>query len=142
MDVSSISSMLGMQQDLANTTTQKTGEDFKNILDQAIGNNDDTELKEACDDLESYMLSMVFKQVKQSMLQNDEDSLIPEGDYTKTFEESMINSLADKVVENGGIGLSEQLYKQIKNTYKAQMQVSDENQSAALSEAAKVDQEA
>ena len=29
MDISSISSMLGMQQDLATSTTQKSGEDFR-----------------------------------------------------------------------------------------------------------------
>ena len=64
MDISSISSLLGTQQDLAKTTTQATGEDFRDMLTQAIENNDDTELKEACDQLESYMLSMVFKQMK------------------------------------------------------------------------------
>lgn len=143
MDVSSISSMLGMQQDLATTTvTQGTGEDFKNALTQAIDSNDDTKLKEACDGLESYMLSMVFKQVKQSMFKDDENSLIPKGDYLNMFEENMINSVADKVVEAGGIGLSDQLYKQIKNTYQAQMEISEENQSAALTSATKIDNEA
>ena len=142
MDISSISSLLGTQQDLAKTTTQATGEDFRDMLTQAIENNDDTELKEACDQLESYMLSMVFKQMKESMLQDDEDALIPKGDYTSTFEEMMINNLSDSMVEAGGIGLSDQLYKQMKTTYAAQMQISNENQAAAVSSATKMDDEA
>lgn len=142
MDISGIGSMLGMQQDLANTTTQKTGEDFKEILDKAIDSKDDAELKKGCDGLEAYMLSMVLKQVKQSMLSNDdENALIPKGDYTKMFEETMINSVAEKMVEAGGIGLSDQIYKQIKTAYAAQMQVSEDHQAAAAAEATKVDNE-
>ena len=126
MNISGINSILGMQKDLAASGTQKTGEEFRDVLNQALENKDDEELKKACDGLESYMLSMVFKQMKESMLEEDEDSLIPKGDYTKTFEETMINEMADKMVEAGGLGLSDQLYKQIKNTYAAQMQVSNE----------------
>ena len=142
MEISGISSLLGMQQDVAKASAQTTGEDFKDLLAKAAENNDDTELKEACDQLESYMLSMVFKQMKESMLQDDENALIPKGDYTSTFEEMMINNMADKMVEAGGIGLSDQLYKQMKNSYGVQMDISNENQAAALSAATKVSDEA
>ncbi|MBE6024488.1 MAG: hypothetical protein E7231_15095 [Cellulosilyticum sp.] len=143
MDISGISSFLGMQQDLTtSSTTEKTGEDFRDILNQAVENGDDTELKEACDQLESYMLSMVFKQMKESMLQNDENSLIPEGDYTSTFEDTMINAMADEMVAGGGMGLSDQLYKQIKNTYAAQMQISSQNETAAASAITKISNKA
>lgn len=141
MEISGISSLLGMQQDVAKASTQTTGEDFKALLDKAAQNNDDTELKEACDQLESYMLSMVFKQMKESMLQDDENALIPKGDYTSTFEDMMINNMADRMVEAGGIGLSDQLYKQMKNSYAAQMNISHENETAALSAATKVNDE-
>ena len=131
-----------MQQDLATSSTQKTGDDFKEILNQAIENNDDTELKEACNQLESYMLSMVFKQMKECMLENDdENALIPKGDYTSTFEDTMISAMADELVEGGGIGLSDQLYKQIKNTYAAQMQVSSDREAAVVSTSAKINSE-
>ena len=142
MDISSISSMLGMQKDLMTSQTQATGDDFKNILNQAIENQDDKELREACNTLESYMLSMVFKQMKESMLQDDENSLIPKGDYIGAFEETMINSMADQMVEAGGIGLSDQLYRQIKNTYAAQMDISNQNQAAVASSNIKIDNEA
>lgn len=130
MEISSVSSLLGMQQDLvASTSEETTGEDFKNALNAAIENQDDTALKESCNELEAYMLSMVFKQMKQSMLSDDdEDALIPKGDYTKTFEDTMINAMTEQMVEAGGIGLSDMLYKQIKNSYGVQMQMSAGNE--------------
>lgn len=130
MEISSVSSLLSMQQDLAaSTSEEKTGEDFKSALHAAIENQDDTALKESCNELEAYMLSMVFKQMKQSMLLNDdEDALIPKGDYTKTFEDTMINAVTKQMVEAGGIGLSDTIYKQIKSSYGVQMQMSAGNE--------------
>ncbi|MBP3888880.1 MAG: rod-binding protein [Cellulosilyticum sp.] len=139
MDISGISSYLGMQQDLAKSSAEVSGDDFKNALNQAMASGDDTELRDACDTLESYMIGMVLKQVKESMMQDDEDSLIPKGDYVKTFEEHMINSVADSLVEAGGLGLSNQLYTQIKNSYGTQMEISSQNQAAMASVATKVD---
>ena len=139
MDISGISSYLGMQQDMAKSSAEVSGDDFKNALNQAMASGDDTELRDACDTLESYMIGMVLKQVKESMMQDDEDSLIPKGDYVKTFEEHMINSVADSLVEAGGLGLSNQLYTQIKNSYGTQMEISSQNQAAMASVATKVD---
>lgn len=145
MQISGVDALLGMQKDLTKTQTQKTGEDFKEILDRATQNNDDKELKEACDELESYMLGMVFKQMKESMLQDDEEALIPKGDYTNTFEDMMINTFSENMVKAGDIGLSDQLYKQIKTAYGAQMnvsqEVSEENQAAVASSAQKFETE-
>lgn len=141
MDISGISSYLGMQQDMAKSSAEVSGDDFKNALNQAMASGDDTELREACDTLESYMVGMVLKQVKESMMQDDEDALIPKGDYVKAFEEHMINSVADSLVEAGGLGLSNQLYTQIKNSYGAQMEISSQNQAAMASVVTKVDHE-
>ena len=142
MEISNISSLLGMQQELAKSTTEATGEDFKSALTQAIQNNDDDELKASCDEIEAYMLSMVFKQMKESMLSDDaEDALIPKGDYTSTFENTMIDTVAEKMVEVGGIGLSDFMFKQIKNTYGTQMQMSTENQQALASTTIPIDEE-
>ena len=145
MQVSGVDALLGMQKDLTKTQAQKTGEDFKEILERATQNNDDKELKEACDELEAYMLGMVFKQMKESMLQDDEEALVPKGDYTNTFEDMMINTFSENMVKAGGIGLSDQLYKQIKTAYGAQMNVSQEvsegNQAAVASSAAKFETE-
>ena len=142
MEISNVSSLLGMQQDLAKSTTETTGEDFKSALTKAIESNDDDELKASCDEMEAYMLGMMFKQMKECMLSDDdEDALIPKGDYTSTFESTMIDTIADKMVEAGGVGLSDVMYKQIKNTYGAQMQMSAENAQTVASTTMKKDKE-
>ena len=134
MDISSVSSSLGLTQDLAaSNVASAEATEFKNVLTNAMNSGEDEELKKACDQLESYMLSMVFKQVKESMLSDGEDSLIPKGDYVKMFEGNMINALADEVTEAGGIGLSKAIYKQMKATYDAQMQMSNEQAKADTS---------
>lgn len=142
MNISGVSSFLGMQQDMAKSSAEVSGDDFKNALDQAMATGNDEELKEACDGLEAYMIGMVLKQVKESMMQDDEDSLIPKGDYVKTFEEHMINSVADSMVEAGGIGLSNQLYTQIKNSYGVQMDMSEQNQATLMTANAKLNSKA
>lgn len=134
MDISSVSSSLGLTQDLAaSNVASAEATEFKNVLTNAMNSGEDEELKKACDQLESYMLSMVFKQVKESMLSDDEDSLIPKGDYVKMFEGNMINALADEVTEAGGVGLSKAIYKQMKATYDAQMQMSNEQAKVDMS---------
>lgn len=142
MEISNVSSLLSMQQDLSKSTTEATGEDFKSALTQAIQNNDDDELKASCDEMEAYMISMMFKQMKECMLSDDdEDALIPKGDYTSTFESKMIDTMAENMVEAGGLGLSDLMYKQIKNTYGAQMQMSTEQKQTLASTVLPVDEE-
>lgn len=128
MDVSAISAALGMQKDLASNQVNATNEtDFKDMLTSALNSGEDKELKEACDELETYMLSMLFKQVKESMLsKEDEDGLLPKGDYVKMFEGNMIQALAEEATKAGGIGISKAVYDQMKNSYAAQMKMSEE----------------
>ena len=141
MEISNVSSLLGMQQDVAKSTTEKTGEDFKSALTNAIETGNEEALKASCDEMEAYMLSMMFKQMKECMLSEDEDALIPKGDYTSTFESTMIDTMADKMVEAGGVGLSDVMYKQIKNTYDVQMQMSAEKMQTVVSTALPKDKE-
>ncbi len=126
MEISGVSNILDLQKQVA-TQAADTSEtkDFEAILSEAMEKQDNKALKEACDELESYMLSMMFKQMKSSMLSGD--SLIAKGDYESMFEDTYINNLCDEMVKAGGIGLSDAMYKQMTNTYAAQMKMSDES---------------
>lgn len=140
MEISGVSSLLDLQKQVATESADTAGtKDFEAILSEAMAKKDDTELKEACDELESYMLSMMFKQMKSSMLSGD--SLIAKGDYESMFEDTYINNLCDEMVKAGGIGLSDAMYKQMTNTYAAQMHISDENKAAMANEAIKIEEE-
>lgn len=119
MIIGNVNAYTLMQQQAAQlNTSQKNNEDFKAIFDKAIENKNPAELKEACKKVESYMLGMVLKQVKESMLENDEENaLIPQGDYIRTFADTMIDSFTDFMTEAGGIGLADQIYRQMTQLY-------------------------
>lgn len=135
MDVSAISAALGMQKDLATTQSTSANETaFKDVLTNALNSGEDEALKKACDDIETYMLSMLFKQVKESMLSDDEDGLLPKGDYIKMFEGNMIQALAEETTKAGGVGFSKAIYDQMKISYASQMNVSKENESKSINE--------
>lgn len=126
MDISGVSSVLNLQQQVASQAADASkSKDFEAILSEAVKNKDDEELKEACDELEGYMLGMMFKQMKKSMLSGD--SLIQKGDYEAMFEDTYIDNLCDEMVKAGGIGLSDAMYKQMTNTYGAQMKISSDS---------------
>lgn len=118
MIIGNINSYAMIQQQAAKAQiAQKEDNDFKTIFNNAIENKDTEELKDACKKIESYMLGMVLKQVKESMLEDDEDALIPTGDYTRTFSDTMIDSFTELMTEAGGIGLADQLYRQMSQIY-------------------------
>lgn len=96
------------------------GKAFEDTLKRAMEQNDDKELKEACDELEGYMISMLFKQMKSSMLSGN--SLIQKGDYESMFEDMHVDNLSKEMVKAGGMGLSDTMYKQMKQIYSAQME--------------------
>ncbi len=121
MAINSINGMLAKNTELLSKSAETKGEDFKAALEDAVSNKDDKKLKESCDKMEAYMLGMMFKEMKKCMLTTDEDDkLIKDGDYVQTFENNFIDSMAEKLVEGGGIGLSKQLYESAKQTYAAQ----------------------
>ena len=125
MDITSIQSMVDLNKDLTTQNSKVASTEFSETLQKAMENNDMDELKESCKEIESYMLSYVFKKMKESMLTGD--SLVEKGDYEKMFEDNMIDAMCENMVEAGGIGLADSMYKQMVNTYKAQSQLKAEN---------------
>lgn len=124
MIVGGVQSASLMEQHLKSSAVGTIDEhDFKEKLEQALETSNDEEIKASFDQIEAYMLGLVFKQVKQSMLQEDENALIPKGDYTKMFEDTMIQTVAEEVVQSGGIGLSKSMYEQMQQSYGNQMKM-------------------
>ena len=124
MDIASLQFSTNYTQQLMEQTQLEQTKDFDKVLNQAMAKEDDKALKEACVELESYMLSMLMKQMKSSCL--SEESLIPKGDYEKMFEDTQITAQCESMAKAGGIGLANMLYKQIKTSYGAQAQASQQ----------------
>lgn len=115
MDIGALQFNAAFQQEIISKTEESKTKDFDAVLKNAIDNKDDKALKEACVQLETYMLSQVFGQMRKSMV--SEEGLIPKGDYEKTFEDYMLNNQCEEMSKAGGIGLANMMYKQMMNTY-------------------------
>lgn len=85
---------------------------FSTALERAVKNQDDQALLEACQEVESYMIGTIFKQLQKST--ESEDPLIPKGDYEKMFESERIDQMATQMTKAGGVGLAKMMYEQIK----------------------------
>lgn len=118
MDITSIQSVVDLQKDLTKQNNKITDTDFSKTLQKAMEEQNTDELKESCKQIESYMLSYVFKQMKDCMLTGD--GITEKGDYEEMFEDNMIETLCESMVEAGGIGLADSMYKQMLSTYQAQ----------------------
>jgi flagellar protein FlgJ len=125
MDIGALQFNPAFQQEIMSKTEENKAKDFDAILKKASESKDNRALKEACVQLETYMLSQLFKQMKKSMI--SEEGLIPKGDYEKTFEDYMINNQSENMSKAGGIGLADMMYKQMMNTYGKETKESVQN---------------
>jgi len=115
LEISSLQLNADFQKQMMSKVEESQTKDFDTIFKKAAEKQDDKALKDACVQLEAYMLSQVFKQMKKSMV--SEDSLIPKGDYEKTFEDYKVSNKCDTMAKAGGIGLADTLYRQMKRAY-------------------------
>lgn len=135
MDILGVSSTLELQQQIAKQDTEKTGEDFKEILAKASESGEDAELKEACQEIEAYMLTQIFKQMRD--VYTTGEGLCEKGDYESTFEDYLLEERCTQMAKQGGIGLADSMYRQMTASYSSQQQntVAEIAQSSTIDEA-------
>ncbi len=96
---------------LTNDYTSSSSDDFERMLKNAMNSSESDEIRQATDEMESYLLSMIYKQMKSSITTGD--SLIPKGDYEEMFEDYLIDTQVSEMIKAGGVGLSDMLYTQL-----------------------------
>ncbi len=111
MEIRSINIGQEMQKLMTTTIDEKTNIDFKEVFEQATKEKDNEKIKEACEEVESYMIYQLFKQMKKSTTWGE--TLIPKGDYEQVFEDYLTKSQTEEMVKAGGIGLADMMYKQL-----------------------------
>ena len=72
--------------------------------------NKKKELKKACKDFESIFINEMFKEMRKASFGN---GLIEKTHAHKLWEDMFYESISKEMVINGGIGLSQILYKQL-----------------------------
>ncbi len=85
---------------------------FEKTLLNASKDMEDKELREACEDFESYFIQMMYKEMLNTV--NDEDSFIPKNQGEKIFTDFLNEERAKESVKAGGIGLADMMYAQMK----------------------------
>jgi flagellar protein FlgJ len=70
-------------------------------------------LWKACQDFESVMLGMVFKQMRESVGSADP---LNQGQAAKTYREMLDDETAKNMAKSGGMGLADGIYRQLQNT--------------------------
>jgi flagellar protein FlgJ len=72
---------------------------------------DETKLKDACQQFESLFLSQMLKEMKKSIPKAD-----GEGNKEKdTYEDMMYEEVAKSMASSGGVGMANILYQQMKD---------------------------
>lgn len=111
MNVTGVNLLGPMKDTLSMGQMTQDGSEFEQSLQKAIEEKDDKKLKEACEQIETYMLTSLFKQMKKSTDMGER--LIPKGDYEEMFESYMVEEQCKNLTQAGGIGLADMMYKQM-----------------------------
>ena len=96
------------------SAVQSSDDTFARKLEEAAKQNDDKALKEACQEFESIMLSMLYKQMKATVVKSDLMKDDPGMDIFQSMED---DELMERASKTGSFGLAESLYKQLSKQY-------------------------
>lgn len=92
----------------ANLTDKVQNTDYSNATDD--------EIMEVCKEFESYFTEQVFKAL-QKMVPEDETMSSTTSTTLNYFNEMLTQEYAKASTENGGLGLAQMLYEQMKRNY-------------------------
>lgn len=114
------SSVTGMYSDMYSTAANQTASRLQGKLSDAdYSKASDAELMSACRQFEAYFIEQMYKGMMKTIPQGEETS-----HYTSTmmdfYKDQMIQGLAEETSnQNGGFGLAQMLYEQMKRNYGA-----------------------
>ena len=86
---------------------------FIRALESAQKQESDEEIMEACVEFESYFIQMMFKEMRKTVVQND-DGFFKKSNAELTFQDMLDEEVSVKSAESGGIGLAQFMYRQMK----------------------------
>lgn len=113
IDYSDVASMYGST--YANAANQ-TANKLQNTLDGVKGTASKDELMDACRQFEAYFVEQMFKSMIKTVPSEGNTS-----NYTSTmmdyYKDQMVQSMAEESTAQGGFGLAQMLYEQMKRNY-------------------------
>lgn len=138
MDVSGITSMLN-QSGWTNATAKASkakADGLSNSINGLSSESTEEELKEVLEDFESYFVEQMIKKMKDTFTNKEEESSVA-SQYTDTFMDYAIEEVADKLLDEIGGNMTQQLFEQMKRNYNIPtVDESQENTEEAIEEGA------
>ncbi|HHU91032.1 MAG TPA: hypothetical protein GXZ22_08270 [Clostridiaceae bacterium] len=111
---------------------QTDAAEFESVLQKAFDEGDKKKLKDACDEFESIMLQILYKQMKATV---PESEFIEKSSARAMFEDMLDETLMEKS-SHRGVGISDMMYRQLSaqmdRTYKIQTLDEDADNVAQL----------
>lgn len=90
---------------------------MENTLDKIGNETSGAELMEACKEFEAYFIEQIYKGMEKTIMKAEDESSAA-GQYKDFFGDMQVQEYAKIATEqNGGIGLANQLYEQMKCNY-------------------------
>ncbi len=121
MDISGIGNINSKYNNnlVENVKDKVVGDAFENRLKSALDNNDKKELKKTCQEFEGILIGMLYKEMKATVPKSE---LFEKDIGSEIFNSMFDDKLVEEASKGGGIGLADNLYKQLekqmKSTYK------------------------
>ena len=115
MDFSNITAMYS--DTYANAANQRAAKLQDKLKDADYEKATDAELMDACKQFEAYFIEQMYKGMMKTIPTNEETS-----NYTSTmmdyYKDQMVQAMAEETTnQNGGFGLAQMLYEQMKRNF-------------------------
>lgn len=116
MSISDFTNSIYDVYDSANTSTGSKLE--KTLTDKDMKEATEDELMDACKDFEAYFTEQVFKAMEKTVTVWNEDNEDSSSKYKDYATETLMQEYASIAAsQNGGLGLAQMLYEQMKINY-------------------------
>lgn len=89
----------------------------EDTLRSDIASKDEKELKSVCKQFESYLVEQLYKELKNTIPEEDKEGSMFASSTTDYFKDMMTQEYAGMTTEQGGFGLAQTLYESMKRTY-------------------------
>lgn len=99
--------------DTASTSAGKLEETLKSDLSEAT----EQELMGVCKDFEAYFIEQMFKAMQRMVPESEDNTSASTKQLRDYYKEQMNQSFAEQASENGGLGIAQVLYEQMKRNY-------------------------
>lgn len=91
---------------------------MEHALDKIGEETSRAELMEACKEFEAYFIEQIYKGMEKTIMKAEDEESSTAGQYKEFFGDMQVQEYAKIATEqNGGIGLANQLYEQMKRNY-------------------------